>query len=72
MEHWFIVGIVILLIVLYFLRTRSFFDSPGPAPAPGPGPQPIPSSNWTQTMIIPVGGTCEPGWTKIGQVTCAK
>ena len=75
MEHWIIVALGILLVLLFMFKSQSFASalSPSPAPAPAPAPAPVAASrNWTQTMIIPSGGNCEPGWTKIGKVTCAK
>ena len=73
MEHWIIVALGILLVLLFMFKSQSFASALSPAPAPAPAPAPVAASrNWTQTMIIPSGGNCEPGWTKIGKVTCAK
>jgi hypothetical protein len=66
MEHWVIVGLGLLLVLLFLFKTQSFASVLSPAPGP------VPSNKWTQTMIIPAGGNCEAGWTKIGNVTCAK
>ena len=71
MEYWAIVGVVILLLLLFFFKTQSYADTLS-SPEPSPAPAAIPSSKWTRSMVIPPGASCDPGWTKIGNVTCAK
>jgi len=79
MVDWVILGLVGLLILLFLFKNQSFSSmlSPGPSPEPAPGPAPTPApgppTKYTQTMVIPLGGSCpDSTWTPLGKTICAK